>query len=219
MKELVMKDIRLVGMKNLFVLGACILWGVIAIFVDNAFISNYFYGLGIFGNYFFVSNAIYTGELSSKSDALIISLPVKKFDIVKSRYLTMIIYIFSTLCIMSLTSFIAKKLFSNALGNPLSLMGAFVIAGIMIVFTSIHIPFKYYDHKSSQFLLGIMFMLVASSGKIIDRLSINLGNSSLINKLLTMNFVKIGVTLLALALVLYLISMFVSKGIYEAKEF
>ena len=104
MKQLIMKDIRLVGIKNLFVLGAAILWGTIAIFVDNAFISNYFYGLGMFGSYFFISNAIYTGELSAKSDALIISLPVKKFDIVKSRYLAMIIYIFSTLFIMYLTS-------------------------------------------------------------------------------------------------------------------
>lgn len=104
---------------------------------------------------------MYSKELKSKSDALILSLPVNKSDIVKSRYLTMMMYIFGTLSIIYLTSNIGKIIFNNMPGYPLSLLGILIIGSIMIMLTAIYVPFQYYDQKNAQIFLTVILILAA----------------------------------------------------------
>lgn len=219
MKHLVMKDMRLIGIMNLVILGTGILGGSIGMLGDEVFISNILYLTAIIAAWFSINNLIYSKELKSKSDALIISLPVNKGDIVKSRYLTMMIYIFATLSIIYLTSNIGKMLFYNMPGYPLSLLGMLIIGSIMIMLTAIYIPFQYYDHKSAQFFPMGILMLASGGPSIMGRLGIDLENLSFTKKALTMDFKTVGFILFGVALILYMLSLFVSRGIYQAKEF
>ena len=219
MKHLVMKDIRLIGIMNLVVLGTGILGGSVAMLGYEVFVSNILYLTAVIGAWFLINNLIYSKELKSKSDALIISLPVNKADIVKSRYLTMMIYIFGILSIIYLTSNIGNILFNNMLKNSLSLLGMLIIGSIMIILTAIYIPFQYYDQKSAQFFPMVILMLASGGPSMLERLDIDLQNLTFIQKIFTMNFNMLASIFLGVALILYMISLFISKEIYEAKEF
>lgn len=222
-----MKDIKLVGLLNLIILGIAIVGGVLGVVIDgdnipdsaSSLISNFVYGFVLFVIWFMINANIGGKESKIKSDAFIISMPVKKFDIVKSRYLTMIIYILGSLVIMYLTSNISKLLFSNLPGNPLELGGIAIILNIMIIYLSLYLPFQYYDLKSSQMFSGIFYMLVILSPNLIRKFNINIGNLKFLEKIMNLNSNIVGLILLAVGLTLYLISLFISKGIYEAKEF
>lgn len=168
---------------------------------------------------FLVNTVVGTKESKSKSGSLMISMPVKKFDIVKSRYLAMIIYIFGILGIMYLISNIGKVLFNNMSGSPLGLVGIFIISSIIIILLSFYLPFQYYNLKSAQFFSAILYLLVINIPNIIKRFNISIDNFSFIEKVLSLNFEIAGLILFVVCLVLYLISSFVSKGIYETKEF
>lgn len=219
MKQLVMKDIKLVSFTNLMVLGTMLIGGVVGLIVDKTYISNYAYGLVTYVTWFMINVNIVGKELKIKSDAFIISMPVKKFDIVKARYLTMMIYIFGTLGIIYLVSNVGKILFDNMPGNPLTLLGILVIGAIMVILTSVYIPFQYYDQKNSQFFLVIIQLLVVATPNIMERFGINIVDLSFIKIILDLDFNIVGLMLLAVALTLYVISLFISKTIYEAKEF
>lgn len=221
MRQLVMKDMRLIGIANLVILGIGIFSGFVGIFgfEDKIIESNYFYGVAIIATWFIVNTLIATKEFESNPDSLILSLPVKKFDIVKSRYLTLTIYIFGTLGIIYLTSNIVKVLFNNMSGESLDLLGILVIGAIMIIFTSVYIPFQYYDQKSAQFFPAIIQVLAVSSPNIIKRFNINIDGSTFIRKILAADFNLLAIILLGVSLILYMISLFISKKIYEAQEF
>lgn len=219
MKQLIMKDMKLIGISHLFILAMAIFGGCLGMFMDNVFMSSYSYGMTMIVSWFLVNTLIGTKELNLKSDALIVSLPIKKFDIVISKYITMLIYILGTLGIVYLTSNIVNALFNNLSGSPLGLTGSLVIGSIMIILMSLHIPFQYYAYKTAQFLPVIIQMLVIGFPNMMERFGMDVGSSDFIKKILTMDFKAIGFRLILISLILYLISSFISKGIYEAKEF
>ena len=219
MKQLVMKDMKLLGMVNFVLVGTLLIGAIIGLMVDKLYIPNYVYGLVSYIIWFMINVNIGGKESKIKSDAFIMSMPVKKFDIVKSRYLTIIIYIFGSLGIMYLISNLGKILFNSMPGRPLTLLGIFVIGATMLMLTSFYIPFHYYDEKSSPFFLVIIQLLVVGSPNIIDRFGIDIYDIAFMRKILTLDFSIVGLILLGASLILYLISLFISKGIYLAKEF
>ena len=129
-----MKDMRLIGVFNIVIMTIAILGGVLGIYVDGIYTPNLIYGFTMVVVLFLANTLIVTKEFKANSDSLIISMPVKKFDIVKSRYLTMIIYILGTLGIVYLTSNIGKIFFSSFLGSALDLIEIFTIGSIFIIF-------------------------------------------------------------------------------------
>lgn len=219
MIHLIMKDMRLIGAFNIVIMGIAILGGGLGIYVDGIYTPNLIYGLTMVVVLFLVNTLIVTKEFKANSDSLIISMPVKKFDIVKSRYLTMLIYILGTLGIVYLTSNIGKIFFCSFLGSALDLIEIFTIASIFIIFLSFYIPFQYYDLKSAQMFSGILYMFIILSPNLIERFGINLDNLEFAEKVLSLDFGVIGLILIGMGLILYLISLFISREIYETKEF
>lgn len=219
MKQLVMKDMRLIGIMNLVVAGIAAIGGIFGIYLDKAYKSNYAYILIMFVTLFLVNNLLAAKESKTKSDNLMISMPVKKFDLVKARYLTMAIYIFVTLGVMYLISNIGKILFSDMLGNPMGFVEILVISSIMIFILSLYIPIQYYDIRNAQMFFVFLQMFIILSPNLLDRFNIDIESLSFLEKMLTMDFETLGFIVFGGSLVLYLISSFISKGIYEAKQF
>ena len=119
MKQLVMKDIKLLGLVNLALLGTLLVGAIMGLMVDKFYIPNYVYGLVTYLIWFMINVNIGGKESKIKSDAFIMSMPVKKFDIVKSRYVTIIIYIFGSLGMMYLISNIGKSVFNSMPGRQI----------------------------------------------------------------------------------------------------
>lgn len=219
MKHLIMKDMRLVGIANLVLIVVTAIGGYIGASLDMSFKSNFAYAFTMVVALFLVNTMIITKESKSKSDPLMISLPVSKFDIVKARYLTMIIYILAVLLTISLTSNISKILFDNMPGSPLGLTEMFIILSITIIFLSFYIPFQYHNLKNAQMLSTFLYMIIVLSPNLLSRFGLDIDNLGFLEKILRMDYGSLGFILIALGLVLYVMSTFVSKGIYEAKEF
>lgn len=219
MKQLIMKDIRLLGIMNLIIVAIGVFGGFFGIYVDEVYKSNYVYVFIIIIILFLVNNVLITKESRSNSDTLMISLPVKKFDIVKSRYISIIIYIFGALAIMYLTSNIVKMSFYDMMGSPLELLEILIISSVILIFLSFYIPFQYYDQKNAQIFSAVLYLIAINIPNIMKRFSIDLKNSSFIKKVLTMDFGIIGLIFIVFSFILFLISSFISKAIYEAKEF
>lgn len=219
MKQLIIKDMILLGLVNLLVIIVAIIGGYIGATLTEGFKSNFAYGFAMMVALFLINNMISAKESKTKSDPLMLSMPVNKFDIVKARYLTMIIYIFGTLATMYLVSQLSKISLAYIKGNPLDLIGISVISSMMILFLSFYLPFQYFNLKNAQIFSAILYMVVILAPNIINRLNIDVNNLSFIEKVLSMDFGIIGSILLVVSLAFYFISSFVSKGIYEAKEF
>ncbi len=129
------------------------------------------------------------------------------------------IYIFGTLGVMYLTSNIGKMIFSDMMGRPLGFMEILIISSIIIIFLSFYIPFQYHDLKSAQIFSAILYMFIILSPNLIERFNIDINKLNFIQKILSLDFGMLGFILIGLGLVLYLISSFVSMGIYAGKEF
>ncbi|HZJ83526.1 MAG TPA: ABC-2 transporter permease [Clostridia bacterium] len=219
MKQLIIKDIRLLGFVNLIVIIVAIIGGYIGATFVESLKANFAYGFSMIVSLFLINNMISAKESKTKSDPLMISMPVNKFDIIKARYFTMIIYVSGILGTMYIVSHLSKIIFGHINGNPLDLIGISIISSIMIIFLSFHIPFQYYSLQSAQLFSVFLYLLIMLAPNIINRLNIDISSLSFIETILTMDFAIIGSILLVVALVFYFISSLVSKGIYEAKEF
>lgn len=219
MKQLIMKDMRLLGFSNFMILGASILFGYIGVSVREAFKSNLIYGFTMIIAVYIITINTTTKEYKAKSDSLMVSMPVKKSDIINSRYIFMIIYIIGISALIYTSSNISKILFNDVPGKPLALMQIAIISSIAIIFLAFNLPFQYYNVGKAQTFNAVLYMLIILLPSILRRYEIDLANNSIVKWILGMNFSRVSIILLGVSLVLYFISSFVSKGIYQSKEF
>lgn len=219
MKQLIMKDMKLLGFLNLVLIALAIITGYAGIDISTSFGSSMVYAFATVVAVYLITVTIGAKESKTKSDPLIISMPVNKFDIVKARYLTMIIYIFTLLGTMYLSSNILKALVKYSQGEPLSLIGILIISSIIIVFLSFFIPFQYYNVKNAQMFIAIIYLFILLSPNILNRLDIDIQSIEFIQKIFIMDFSNLGFIMFGSSLILYVISSFISRMIYEAKEF
>lgn len=219
MKQLIMKDIRVLGLMNLIILIIAIGSGYMGTSISNIYKSNFIYGFAIVISIYLITARITTKEYKENSNTLIVSMPVKKFDVVKARYLFMIIYIIAISMIIYLSSNISRILFDDVSGNSLGLVEISIISSLIIIYLVFNIPFQYYNIGKAQIVNAIFYMMIILTPNILNRYDINILDISLVKKLLTLNLNQLSITLFGTSILLYFISLFVSKFIYEAKEF
>ena len=219
MKHLIMKDIRLIGITNLLLIAIAAAGGTFGLYLEEGFKSNYAYAFVMIVGLFIVNTTLIAKETKLKSDSLLISLPVRKFDIVKARYLTIIIYIFVLLGTIYLSSNMGKILFKNMPGSPLGFIEMLIIFSIIIIFFSLYIPFQYHSLRNAQMVGSILYMLVILAPNVLKRFDIGIDDLVFIKKILLMEYGSVAFILIGLGLALYIISTFISRGIYGAREF
>lgn len=219
MKQLILKDIRLLGFLNFVIMGVAILFGYIGVAITESFKSSLIYGFTMMVIVYLITVTTNTKEYKAKSDSLILSMPIKKSDIVKSKYIFMIIYIVGALSIIYVSSNLSKILLGDPLGRPLDLIQIAIITSLVIIFLSFNIPFQYYNLGKTQMFNAILYMLIILLPNIMRRYEIDLSNNSIVKWILDMDFNRFSMILLGASLVLYFISSLISKGMYERKEF
>lgn len=219
MKQLIMKDIRVVGYINVIILLVAIVSGYIGASLDIPFKSNATYLYGITLSVYFAIVMIITKEYKYKANALIVSMPVKKFDVVKARYLFMVVYLISISLMIYLSSNISKIIFRDVRGIPLELNIILIIVSLNIIYLVFNLPFQYYNIGRAQMFNTIFYMIIILAPNILSRYDINIMDNNIVKKLLSLNLNQISITVFGISILMYLISLFVSKSIYEAKEF
>ena len=170
---------------------------------------------------FFTINSHYYDE-KGKNNVLINSLPFSRKQIIASKYIGVLIFLFITTLIIWLIRFICQDIVSNSMmgGSITELLTSYAIA---ILFVSFYFPF-FYRFPNRILLSGfsiLVIMMVALGKTIVSRF----GNvmSDFINDIQTFSsqFSTTGLYISAfvITILIFSSSWFLTLKIYENKDF
>ena len=113
MKQLVMKDIRLLRFINLIIFCAGIFSGYVGVDTVDIYKSKVIYGFAIFIMIYMITIFSTQHEAKTKVDMMLNSFPVNRYDIVRAKYISMGFYILAISGIV----FLSSNLFKAEIGR------------------------------------------------------------------------------------------------------
>lgn len=219
MKNLVLKDMRLLGIFNVFLIGTPLGLAVIGANFEDINKSMTFYTMAILIPVYILVIRMSINDMQSNVNPLLISLPVKKFDIVKSRYISILIYVLIISVIVFLSSNMTKSLFSDGTGTTFNLTTMLFTTSIILLFLSVNIPFQYYDPRKTQLANALLYAFIILLPNLVRKFNLDIRANSIVKEILTLDFNLLALIFLVISLSMYTASLFVSKTIYSKKEF
>ena len=219
MKNLVLKDMRLLGAYNIFFLGLALGLGVLGTIVNTDIEATLVYVFASLIPMYILVIRMSINDMTNNANPLLISLPVKRFDIVMSRYVSIFIYTFLISGLVFLSSNISRLFFDGRNGAVFNLTSMLFTASVIFIILSVNIPFQYHDARKTQIFNSVFYAAVILIPNLIGRLDIDLINNGIIQKIFNLNFKVLAPLLLLISLIIYVGSLFVSKSIYSKQEF
>ncbi|SHE47729.1 ABC-2 family transporter protein [Tissierella praeacuta DSM 18095] len=220
MKHLIMKDIRLLRIINLIIFWISLIFGCVGVSTENIYKSKLIYGFSIFIMIYIVSIFSTQHELKAKSDMMLNSFPVNRYDIVRAKYISMGIYIFAISGIVFISSNLFKIMMNGEIiGSPATIFDVLFIIGFSLMFFSIYLPFQYYSIGKAQAFSQIFYIFLIILPNIIGRFGSKIETANIFKNIIVMDFGMFIFMFAVVGIILYLISLEVSKKIYSMKEF
>lgn len=219
MKNLVLKDIRLLGAYNIFFLGLPLGLGILGTIVSGNIEATLVYILAVLIPASMLVIRVSINDMTNNVNPFLISLPVKRFDIVMSRYISIFIYTFLISGFVFLSSNISRSLLSSGNDVIFSLTSMLFTVSIMFLLLSVNIPLQYYDARKTQIFNALFYAALILIPNLIGRMDINLLNNRVVQKILSLDFKVLAPIVLLISLIIYVASSFISKEIYSKKEF
>ncbi|WMM25136.1 ABC-2 transporter permease [Tissierella sp. MB52-C2] len=220
MKQLVIKDIRLLKIINLVILCGGILFGYIGMSIDHVYKSKLVYGFAMFIMVYMVSMFSTQYDVKGKTDMMLNSFPVDRYDIVKSKYISMGLYILFITGVVFLSSNISRIIFNTTIaGNPATIWDVLFIFGLSLVFFSIYLPFHYYNVGKAQAFNQIFYIILILLPNVIRRFGKKVENTEIFQGIINMDWKIVILMFVGVGVIMYLISLQISKNIYKGKEF
>lgn len=220
MKYLVMKDIKILRFVHLFMFSWGIGAGIIGIFIDNIIISKVVYGYGTIVMVYFFLMMLSRYDTKTKTDIIINSFPVTRGSIVKARYIVTILYIIFSVGIVFISSNIGIRLFGNrTMGTSATIFDMAFITGMSLIFFALYLVFQYYNIGKLEAYNQIFIMIIAIGPSLLGKYGPKVEDIKWINKLAKMDLKFIPLVLIGFGIILYLLSLQISKQIYKGKEF
>lgn len=220
MKYLVIKDIKILRFVHLFMIIWGIGAGIIGTFVDNIIISKMVYGYGTILMIYIFSMMLSQYNIKTKTDIIINSFPVTRANVVRAKYIVTILYMVFSVGVVFISSNIAIRIFGNRfLGKPATTFDMVFIIGLSLIVFSFYLVFEYYNIGKIAAYNQLFLILLASGPSLLSKYGPKIENVKWINKLAKMDLKSITFILVGFGLILYIISLQISKQIYKAKEF
>ncbi len=216
---LIKKDLILSIKVNIFAVIYALFISATGLIRDNLLIANLFYVLGIIILTFIM--VIYTNGFDDKYKTQVVlnSFPIDRRNIVRSKYIILIIFILiSSGVIIALTNILPMLLSvgSRAIANIHAIIFA---SNILLLFYSIYYPFYFKIGEGLRSFNAMLWMFLMLGPALIGRLFKALDAWGLLGKLMNMDLEKINLYILGIILVIYYISLQISKNIYMKREF
>lgn len=220
MKQLIMKDIRLLRYINLVMLCVGILFGYVGLKAENIYMSKLIYEFAMFIMIYITSMYFTQYDVKGKIDLMLNSLPVDRYDIVKSRYISLMVYIVS----IPLITFISSNIFSiifrkTVVGSSATIWDVLFVWGLSLVIFSIYLPIHYYSIGKAQIFNQIFYILLIILPNVVGRFGSKIENTGIFQRIISLNFRTIILIFVSIGAIMYLISLQMSKNIYKGKEF
>ncbi|WP_077369050.1 ABC-2 transporter permease [Anaerosalibacter sp. Marseille-P3206] len=218
MFNLVKKDLKISIAINIFAVVYALFISVMGMNVPIDFPVNIMYILGII-NFVFVSVIYSNGyDDKNKSEVVLNSLPIDKVDIVRGKYLTLIIFILISCIFTFLFTNIIKGLGLTPDGRPVGIWDIVVAMSVLLVFYSIYYPF-YFKLGDLRMFNSILLILIFIGPTILGKIGKRFIKKDLITKLASLSLKQISLLIFIFTILMYFISLQISKKLYMTREF
>ncbi len=219
---LIIKDLRLSIKIKIFVIAYALVVSYIGISLPKHPVANIIYILFIVMGVFALT--IYTNGMEDRYSTQIVlnSLPVNRDSIVAAKYITLVAYI--------AISWIAVFAFTNILeaaglgsGNTAGIWDFIIAACICIIFYSVYYPFYFRLGEGIRTFNQVLWIMVFILPTAIARLGKSVESKGMLvdiyNRLSTLNLYNIALIVSVSLLVVFYISIQISKKLYRMREF
>lgn len=217
MKHLIMKDFRI--LKTTILISTIV--GLLFSYISSRVPTEY--GSQIILSYVIIIlgyiGLMFVGqkEIRAKSDIIFNSFPVKRDDIVKAKYVSIILYLLLISGIVYIGSNVFAILASN--GTGARLREILFVLGLFVLFLSVYLPFEFYNIGKVQVFNSIFYILLILLPNLVRKYVNEIVNSKIFRTLMKLDFNTFTMVLLGVSIISYVISLNISKGIYDKKEF
>lgn len=219
MKELILKDFRLLKFINIITAIFCLIGGYIGVSLDNLVETKLVYIFAVLISTYLASMMLGQKEIKTNASVVINSLPINRSLIVKSKYLFNIIYALVLSGIVWFSSNVLGSIFSaNTPGVPMNIFDILLILSLSLLFYSFYLVLYYFNVGRAQLFNQIFYAMLILMPATLNRLDIDIANIALLKSLSEFGLSNIMYLLVLIGLIFYIISLSISIKIYKTKE-
>jgi len=219
MINLIKKDLKLSIKVNIFAVIYALFISATGLIADNSIAANLLYIIGIVILTFIA--VIFTNGYDDKnrSEVVFNSLPLDRRNIVRGKYISLLIFL--------LISSGAVILFTNILsifeildgGDSAGIQSAILAANIVLLFYSIYYPFYFKVGGGLRTFNAVLWIVLMIGPSMLGKGLKALDERGLLDRLMKIDLNTINLYLLVISIVIYYISLQISKRIYMRREF
>lgn len=218
MFNLVKKDLKLSTKINIFAVAYAMFISAMGMNLPVDLPVNIMYILGII-TFVFVSVIYSIGyDDKNKSEVVLNSFPIDRKDIVRGKYVTLLIFIFISCISVFLLTNIIKGLGVKPDGRPADIWDVVAAMSLLLVFYSIYYPL-YFKLGDLRMFNSILWMLVFVGPTILGKIGRKLESKGLLKGMASLNIRQITLFAFIFSILIYYISLQISKKIYMTREF
>jgi len=219
MINLIKKDLKLSIKVNIFAVIYALFISATGLIAGNSIAANLLYIIGIVILTFIA--VIFTNGYDDKnrSEVVFNSLPLDRRNIVRGKYISLLIFL--------LISSGAVILFTNILsifeildgGDSAGIQSAILAANIVLLFYSIYYPFYFKVGGGLRTFNAVLWIVLMIGPSMLGKGLKALDERGLLDRLMKIDLNTINLYLLVISIVIYYISLQISKRIYMRREF
>lgn len=219
MTNLIKKDLKLSIKVNIFAVIYALFISATGLIAGNSIAANLLYIIGIVILTFIA--VIFTNGYDDKnrSEVVFNSLPLDRRNIVRGKYISLLIFL--------LISSGAVILFTNILsifeildgGDSAGIQSAILAANIVLLFYSIYYPFYFKVGGGLRTFNAVLWIVLMIGPSMLGKGLKALDERGLLDRLMKIDLNTINLYLLVISIVIYYISLQISKRIYLRREF
>ena len=219
MINLVKKDLKLSTKINVFAFIYAISIAAMGIPLSSHPAVNILYALAII-MLVFVS-VIYTNGYDDryKSEIVLNSFPIDRRDIVRGKYLILIIFILTSCILIFLFTNIINVIYFHENRSGANIFDIIFAINVLLIFYSIYYPFYFKLGEGLRTFNVVMWVLVFVGPSILKKVGNALVEKEFFIKIASLDLNKISLCFLIFGVVVYYISLQLSKIIYMNREF
>ncbi len=214
------KDLKLSIKAIIFIIFYIVVFSTITLSsVDKPFISVAYVLLMIMSIILLV---IYTNGLDdrNKTEVVLNSLPISRSDIVRGKYLTVILYIVIICSMLFLSSNFLKGLITKFQGGKSITIGNIIVAiNVVLLFYSIYYPVYFKVGEDMRTFNYVLWILLFVFPNLVKKLGNKLNEKGLLKEILSVDLEKVNICILIISIVVFYMSLQISKKLYKQREF
>ncbi len=216
---LIKKDLKLSIKINLIAVIYVLFISVNGLLSKDLLVGNIIYVLSIIIFTFVVVIYVNGFDDKYKSEVILNSFPLDRRNIVRSKYITLIIFILiSSAVIVALTNVLPMILNIDGRASA-NIHTVIIAANVLLLFYSIYYPIYFKVGEGLRTFNTILWLLLVIGPNLLVKALKTLDQRKLLEILAHIDLDKINLYLLGISLIIYYLSLQISKKIYVKKEF